>query len=59
MKGDISKDMLIKIGLMVMAAGVVLLVVTPLIQSAGANVEQCGAMKSWLSDLSAGGVDLC
>lgn len=59
MKGDIGKDMLVKLGLAIIAAGLLIIIVAPLIQSAGAESQGCGAFRVWITDLSKGAAELC
>ncbi|MFB6100353.1 MAG: hypothetical protein ABEK16_03695 [Candidatus Nanohalobium sp.] len=59
MKGSIGTDMLVKLGLGIIAIGVIIVVVVPLIYDAGAAAKSCGALRSLLSDLTAGGTQLC
>ena len=59
MKGNIGKDMMVKIVLALMVAAVIMAVVVPLIMSAGSSAQGCGAFRNWLTDLSSGAVELC
>lgn len=58
-KGDIGKDMLIKIGLAIIAAGVIIAVLSPIIQNASTATQSCGAFRNWVTDLNAGNIELC
>lgn len=59
MKGSIGTDMLIKLGLAIMAAGVIIMLIAPLISNAATQTQTCSAFQNWITDLSSGGAELC
>jgi uncharacterized protein (UPF0333 family) len=58
-KGGVSKDMLIKIGLVIIAVGVAVIVLSPMIQNMSTATDSCGAFRNWITDLSSGNAELC
>ena len=59
MKGDVGPDILIKLGLGIIVAGVILIFISPLIQDASQQAQSCGAFRNWITDLSSGNAELC
>lgn len=57
LKGSIGTDMLIKLGLAVIAAGVIIMIISPLISNAASQTQTCSAFQNWITDLS--GAELC
>ena len=59
MKGSIGKDMLIKLGLSIIAAGIIITIFGPILVDAGNQAQSCGAFRNWITDLSGGAAELC
>ena len=59
MKGKLSVDMILKIILGLAVVAVIVAVVMPLLGNAQSAAQGCGALRSWIQDLSAGGLQMC
>jgi hypothetical protein len=59
MKGSFGKDFLLKLGFAIIVAGLLIIVISPLIQDASTSAQSCGPFRNWITDLSSGAAELC